>query len=334
MVLKAIGGPLVPCELPIPSPGPYDVLIKVVACGVCRTDLHIHDGELPHPKLPLILGHEVVGTAVSMGKSVHGISMGQSVGVPWLGHTCGICAYCEEGKENLCDQPSFTGYQTNGGYAEYLLADYRYCLPIPENISAIESAPLLCAGLIGYRAFCMTGESSARRRKDEICRIGFYGFGASAHLLTQIACKRGKEVYAFTRPGDEKGQAFARKMGAVWAGDSSRSPDFPLDAAIIFAPAGELIPLALRAVRKGGTVVCAGIYMSKIPSLSYDLLWGERSIRSVANLTRQDGIAFFSLIRKMKLEVSVTPFPLADANIALERLRSGQIEGAVVLTME
>jgi propanol-preferring alcohol dehydrogenase len=331
MALENVGGPLHEWDVPIPTPGHYDVLIRVFACGVCRTDLHIHDGEISPPQLPLILGHEVVGTAVSTGKLVHGIEEGQRVGVPWLGHTCGVCVSCLEGRENLCDRATFTGYHNNGGYAEYIVADYRYCFPIPENVSDKEAAPLLCSGLIGYRALCSTGLAKERKEKEEPRRIGFYGFGASAHILTQLISKQRKSVYAFTRPGDEAGQEFAKRAGAVWAGGSDDLPNSPLDAAIIFAPIGEMIPSALRAIRKGGVVVCAGIHMSKIPSFSYDLLWGERSIRSVANLTRQDGMDFFSLIRKRKLQIEVTPFPLLEANTALDQLRSGQIKGAAVL---
>ncbi len=335
MVLENIGGPLYEREMPMPRFNENEVLIKVHVCGVCRTDLHIIDGELPDSKRPLILGHQIVGTAVEMGDAVHGIVPGQPVGVPWLGHTCGSCVYCEEGRENLCDHASFTGYQQDGGYAEYVVADYRYCFPIPENVSEIDVAPLLCAGLIGYRALCMTGNGEGEgRRKEDARQIGFYGFGAAAHILTQVAYEQGKEVYAFTKPGDTEKQAFAKKVGAAWAGDSDRVPDEPLDAAIIFAPVGDLIPAALRAVKKGGVVVCAGIHMSKIPPFSYDLLWGERMIRSVANLTRQDGISFFSLIRKMKIETTVTAFKLKEANVALDRLRSGQIQGAAALVID
>ncbi len=332
MVLEKIGGPLREQEVPMPVPSKNQVLIKVRACGVCRTDRHIYDGDIAHPKLPLILGHQIVGEAVGMGRGVHGIAPGQIISVPWLGQTCGTCAYCDEGRENLCDHATFTGYQIDGGYAEYTVADYRYCLPLPENISYLEAAPLSCAGLVGYRALRMTWEGDFGKT-TAVSRIGFYGFGASAHILTQIACYQGKEVYAFTRPGDWEGQAFAREVGAVWAGDAGSPPDIPLDAAIIFAPVGDLIPAALRAVKKGGVVICAGIHMSNIPSFPYDLLWGERSIRSVSNLTRQDGIQFFALTRKLPLKVRVETFKLTEATEALDLVKAGRVKGAAVLAV-
>jgi propanol-preferring alcohol dehydrogenase len=325
MVLKRIGAPLELLDLGVPKPNSEQVLIKVAACGVCRTDLHVYDGDIREPKLPLILGHEIVGTVEETGAAVEGLSTGDRIGVPWLGKTCGACAYCDSDQENLCDRPTFTGYQINGGYAEYTVADYRYCFPIPASYSDAEAAPLLCAGLIGYRAFRMV----AGRR-----RIGLYGFGAAAHILTQVALYQGRQVFAFTRPGDEEGQAFARKLGADWAGDSDALPPEPLDAAILFAPVGTLVPMALRAVVKGGIVVCAGIHMSEIPAFSYDLLWGERMIRSVANLTRHDGFEFFELAPEVPIRTQVEIFSLGRADEALQRLRSGQIQGAAVLVME
>jgi len=325
MVLNRVGEPLRLLDLPIPRPGAGQILIKVEACGVCRTDLHVYDGDLPNPKLPLILGHEIVGTVAEIGDGVQGIRMGEPLGVPWLGKSCGSCPYCLSGRENLCDRALFTGYQIDGGYAEYTVAHHRYCFPIPEPYSHAEAAPLLCAGLIGYRAYRMAGEGR---------RVGLYGFGAAAHIVAQIARHQGREVYAFTRPGDSKGQDFARRLGAVWTGDSSTLPPEALDAAIIFAPVGSLVPVALQAVAKGGIVVCAGIHMSDIPAFPYSLLWGERTVRSVANLTRQDGLEFFEIAPKIPVRTSIETFPFPEANEALERLRRGQIQGAEVLVMD
>ncbi len=325
MVLEQVGQPLRCLDLPVPRPGSGQVLLKVKTCGVCRTDLHVCDGDLKDPKLPLILGHEIVGTIYELGAGVEGLRIGQRVGVPWLGRTCGGCSYCVSGRENLCDEAGFTGYQIDGGYAEYALADHRYCFALPEGYSDAEAAPLLCAGLIGYRALRMTGASG---------RIGLYGFGASAHIITQVARYQGREVYAFTRPGDGRKQDFARALGAAWAGDSDVLPPQVLDTAIILASAGFLIPAALRAVAKGGTVVCAGIHMDDIPPFSYDLLWGERTVRSVANLTRQDGLEFLQLAPKVPVRTEVETFPLRDATEALERLRHGRIRGAAVLVMD
>ncbi len=325
MVLEKAGQPLRLVELPIPRPGPGQVLLRVRACGVCRTDLHVIDGELAHPRLPLVLGHEIVGTVSEVGEGVVEFTTGQRLGVPWLGSTCGTCSYCRGGQENLCDQAVFTGYQINGGYAEYTVADHRYCFPIPDVYDDAEAAPLLCAGLIGYRSLRMT--ESARH-------LGLYGFGAAAHIVAQVAGYQGRQLYAFTRPGDAQAQAFARKLGAVWAGDSDALPPHELDAAIIFAPVGPLVPTALRAVRRGGVVVCAGIYMSEIPAFAYDLLWEERVIRSVANLTRQDGLDFFAIAPQVPVRPTIKRLPLEKANEALTRLRSGQIEGAAVLVMD
>jgi len=325
MVLERAGVPLKLGDVDVPRPELERVLIKVRACGVCRTDLHVYDGDLTEPKLPLILGHEIVGTVVETGVRVEGLSKGQRVGVPWLGWTCGSCSYCMSGQENLCDRAAFTGYQIDGGYAEYTVAYSRYCFPIPEGYSDAEAAPLLCAGLIGYRSLRMAGDGR---------RIGLYGFGAAAHIIAQVARYQGREVYAFTRPGDSEGQSFARALGAVWAGDSDTLPPEQLDAAVIFAPVGSLVPMALRAVVRGGVVVCAGIHMSEIPAFSYDLLWEERVVRSVANLTRQDGIEFFQVAPKVPVRTMVETFPLSEANEALNRLRSGRIQGAAVLVME
>jgi propanol-preferring alcohol dehydrogenase len=324
MILEKAGTPLILRDISRPKPHAAQVLIKIEACGVCRTDLHIVDGELTEPKLPLIPGHEIVGTVVNTGAGKGDIEIGQRVGVPWLGRTCGNCRFCDANAENLCDTAEFTGYTIDGGYAEYTLADPRYCFPIPGRYTSAEAAPLLCAGLIGFRSYRMAGAAQ---------RLGLYGFGAAAHILTQIAVSQGQEVYAFTRPGDHDGQAFARRLGAVWAGDSDRLPPQRLDAAILFAPVGALVPAALQALTKGGVVVCAGIHMSNIPSFSYDLLWGERVLRSVANLTRDDGVEFFDLISRVPVETHVETFPLAGANEALARLRDGKIQGAAVLVM-
>jgi alcohol dehydrogenase, propanol-preferring len=323
MVLDAPHHPL-RCEQQqaIPRPGTREVQIRICACGVCRTDLHVVDGELTHPKLPLVPGHEIVGTVTAVGTGVRNIKIGDRVGVPWLGWTCGECAYCRSGRENLCASARFTGYQIDGGYAEYTVADARFCFPIPSGFTDAEAAPLLCAGLIGYRALRLAGDAP---------RLGLYGFGAAAHIAVQVARHRGQKVYAFTKPGDMAGQDFARGLGAVWAGDSNTLPPEPLDAALIFAPAGELVPAALAASVKGGTVVCAGIHMTDIPSFPYSLLWGERVVRSVANLTRRDGEEFLAIAAKIPVRTTIAPFALADANEALTRLREGRIEGAAVL---
>ncbi|MEE8545720.1 MAG: zinc-dependent alcohol dehydrogenase family protein [Alphaproteobacteria bacterium] len=325
MVLEKAGEPLVACDLPIPEPGPHQVLVRVSACGVCRTDLHVVDGELTEPKLPLVPGHEIIGTVAATGAGVERFSEGARVGIPWLGATCGACRYCRAGHENLCARPAFTGYQLDGGYAEYALADARYCFPIPGHYGDAEAAPLMCAGLIGYRALRLAGEAE---------RLGLYGFGAAAHIVAQLARYQGRRVFAFTRPGDAQAQAFAAELGAEWAGASGEAPPEPLDAAIIFAPVGALVPEALKALDKGGTVVCAGIHMSDIPAFPYRILWEERVIRSVANLTRADGEEFLDLAPRVPVRTEVEPFPLAEANRALERLRSGQIRGAAVLMME
>jgi alcohol dehydrogenase, propanol-preferring len=322
MVLHAPRQPLRATELPIPVPGPGQVLVRVRACAVCRTDLHVVDGELPHPKLPLVPGHEIVGTVTAAGEGVQRFKSGDRVGVPWLGGTCGDCEYCRTGRENLCDRPRFTGYTFDGGYAEYTVADQRFCVPIPAAYSDADAAPLLCAGLIGYRSLAKTGQAK---------RIGIYGFGAAAHIITQVARFQGRQIYAFTRPGDREGQQFALSLGAAWVGNSDALPPDQLDAAIIFAPAGELVPLALKAVRKGGTVVCGGIHMSSIPAFPYELLWEERSLCSVANLTRQDAEEFFALAPRVPVRTTVQTIPLGEANEALDRLRSGLIKGAAVL---
>ncbi|HEY9642242.1 MAG TPA: zinc-dependent alcohol dehydrogenase family protein [Coleofasciculaceae cyanobacterium] len=322
MILKAAGHPLEEVELPVPVPHPDQVLIRVHTCGVCRTDLHIVDGELRQPKLPLIPGHQIVGTVVGNSSA---FPIGTRVGVPWLGHTCTHCHYCQSGRENLCDQAQFTGYQIDGGYAEYTVADQRFCFPIPTGYPDLQAAPLLCAGLIGYRSLMMTGAAK---------RLGIYGFGAAAHIIIQVARHQERQIFAFTRSGDTSGQQFARKLGAVWAGSSAEAPPEPLDAAIIFAPVGALVPTALKAVAKGGTVVCAGIHMSDIPSFAYELLWGERVLRSVANLTRRDGEEFLALAPQVPVQTQVEAFPLAAANQALESLRSGKIQGAAVLVVD
>ena len=322
MILRARGDRLALVDAPRPEPGPGQMLLRVHACGVCRTDLHVVDGDLPHGKLPIIPGHEVVGSVVACGSAVSDYRAGDRVGVPWLGFTCGVCEYCERGQENLCDHARFTGYDLDGGYAEYIVADQRYCLPLPREYDDAAAAPLLCAGLIGYRSLIMAGDAR---------RLGIYGFGAAAHIVAQVARYRGREVYAFTRAGDDQAQAFARELGAVWAGPSGTSPPHPLDAAIIFAPVGALVVSALRAVRKGGTVVCAGIHMSDIPAFPYELLWGERTLRSVANLTRKDGLDFLTLAPRVPVRTTVERFSLTDANEALTRLRHGRVTGAAVL---
>jgi propanol-preferring alcohol dehydrogenase len=301
------------------------VLIQVRACAVCRTDLHVVDGELPDPKLPLVPGHEIVGAVAERGTGAERFALGARVGVPWLGWTCGECQYCRSKRENLCDRAKFTGYNIDGGYAEFTVADERFCFPIPEGYSDAEAAPLLCAGLIGYRSLRKTGDAR---------RLGIYGFGAAAHIIAQVARYEGREIYAFTRPGDSEAQEFARKLGAVWAGGSEQLPPERLDAAIVLAPVGALVPQALRALAKGGIVVCGGIHMSDVPSFPYDILWQERSICSVANLTRQDGTEFLNLAPRVPVRAQVQPFPLAEANNALASLREGKIHGAAVLLME
>ncbi|MGN6808095.1 MAG: zinc-dependent alcohol dehydrogenase family protein [Trinickia sp.] len=310
-------------ELPDPTPGPGQLLIRIRACGVCRTDLHVVDGELAHPKTPVIPGHEIVGVVAGLGEGVTEFRLGERVGVPWLGHTCGQCRYCRGGRENLCDRPAFTGYTLDGGYAEWVTADSRYCLPIPARYSDAEAAPLLCAGLIGYRTLAMAGDAR---------RIGIYGFGAAAHIVAQVARHQQRIVYAFTRPGDAAAQQLARRLGARWAGGSDAAPPEPLDAALIFAPVGALVPAALAAVVKGGIVVCGGIHMSAIPSFPYDLLWGERRLVSVANLTREDGHAFMRIAGQVPLRIETTLYPLREANRALSDLREGRLTGAAVLT--
>ena len=322
---KRSGPPLTLKELDIPRPGHDQVLIKVSACAVCRTDLHVADGDLSEPKLPLIPGHEIVGQIIETGANVEGFRVGDRVGVPWLGHTCGTCRFCKSGRENLCDSAKFTGYTIDGGFADYTVADARYAFPLPERFSDREAAPLLCAGLIGYRALAMAGDAR---------RLGLYGFGAAAHIIAQVAHHQGRRVHAFTRPGDDKGKAFARDLGAVWAGDSTESPPEPLDAAIIFAPVGALVPQALRALDKGGRVVCAGIHMSEIPAFPYEILWRERSICSVANLTRKDGEEFLAIAPKVPVKTSTVAYSLEDANRALDDLRNGRFEGAAVLMMD
>ncbi|MCU0841328.1 MAG: zinc-dependent alcohol dehydrogenase family protein [Thiobacillaceae bacterium] len=322
MTLRAHGEALVPESRPVPAPAAGQLLLRVSACGVCRTDLHVVDGELPDVPLPIVPGHEIVGRVAALGAGVAGFRPGGRVGVPWLGWTCGECEHCRAGRENLCDRARFTGYQLDGGYAEYALADARYCFPLPEGYNDADAAPLLCAGLIGHRALAMAGAGE---------RLGLYGFGAAAHIVAQVARWQGRRVFAFTRPGDAAAQAFALSLGAEWAGDSDTAPPEPLDAAILFAPVGALVPAALRAVRKGGTVVCGGIHMSDIPAFPYALLWGERQLRSVANLTRRDGEDFLALAPRVPVRAAVATFPLAAANEVLARLREGRLTGAAVL---
>ncbi len=322
MLLDAPGLPLRLADVPRPDPAAGEIRVKVAACGVCRTDLHVADGDLEHPKRPIIPGHEIVGRVEKLGPGVTTFALGDRVGIPWLGHTCGTCPYCQSGRENLCDRPGFTGYQIDGGYAEYAVADASYCFPIPEGLGDVEAAPLLCAGLIGYRSL----------RMAEPCRVlGIYGFGAAAHIVAQVARHEGMEVLAFVRPGDTAAQDFARALGCIWAGGSDEAPPRPLDAAIVFAPVGSLVPQALAAVRKGGTVVLGGIHMSDIPSMPYSLLWGERAVRSVANLTRQDAIDFLALAPRIPVKTHTEAMPLAQANEALGRLRRGDLTGALVL---
>ncbi len=325
MVLHRQQAPLVLEEVARPEPSDLQLLIRVQACGVCRTDLHVVDGDLSEPRLPLIPGHQIVGLVEQTGAAARGYSVGDRVGVPWLGGSCGNCEFCRRGEENLCDRAIYTGYQINGGFAEYCVADHRFCFPIPAAYPDLQAAPLLCAGLIGYRSLSMTGAAE---------RLGFYGFGAAAHILIQVARYQQRRVYAFTRDGDARGQAFARELGAVWAGGATESPPEPLDAAIIFAPVGGLVPAALRAVRKGGVVVCAGIHMSDIPSFPYALLWGERSVRSVANLTRGDGEAFMTLAPRVPVQTKVRVYPLERLNQALDDLRHGRFEGAAVIVVD
>jgi propanol-preferring alcohol dehydrogenase len=322
MVLHEPAQPLVAEERPVPEPGAGQVLLKVKACGVCRTDLHVVDGELPGPKPLVVPGHEIAGEVVSVGEGATRFKPGERVGVPWLGSTCGNCRYCTSGRENLCDNARFTGYTLDGGYAEYTLAEQDYCFAIPSGYSDFEAAPLLCAGLIGYRSLKMAGDAK---------RLGIYGFGAAAHIVAQVARWQGREVFAFVRPGDEAAKQFARDLGAVWAGDSTERPPVELDAAILFAPVGAHLPAALTSVAKGGTVVCGGIHMSDIPSFPYRLLWGERVVRSVANLTRADGEEFLSIAPQVPVRTQTQPYPLTDANQALDDLRHGRLRGAAVL---
>ncbi len=325
MLFEKTHQPLRMAEVPIPKPGVGQVLVRVRACAVCRTDLHVVDGELSKPKLPLIPGHEIVGIVEEKGTGVDRFKIGDRVGIPWLGWTCGICSYCVGGHENLCDQARFTGYTIDGGYAEYTVADQRFCFAIPDSYGDAEAAPLLCAGLIGYRSLVKAGNGK---------RLGIYGFGAAAHIVAQVARYQKRDIYGFTRPGDEEAKKFALALGAVWAGGSNELPPLQLDAAILFAPVGELVPQALRSLAKGGIVVCGGIHMSDIPSFPYEILWEERSICSVANLTRRDGEEFLALAPKVPVRTKVQTFPLEEANVALNQLRSGKVQGAAVLVME
>jgi alcohol dehydrogenase, propanol-preferring len=322
MVLERPRTPLIMRERPVPAPGPGEVLIEIAACGVCRTDLHVVDGELPDPALPLVPGHEIVGRVTALGSGVMNHAVGARVGVPWLGGTDGVCPYCREGRENLCDRPVLTGYTRDGGYATHTLADARFCFPLPQDADAVALAPLLCAGLIGWRSYRMAGTGKS---------LGIYGFGAAAHILCQVAVWQGRRVHAFTRPGDDAAQAFARRLGAIWAGGSDARPPEPLDAAIIFAPVGSLVPAALAVVKKGGRVVCGGIHMSDIPSFPYRLLWEEREIVSVANLTRADAHEFLALAPRAGVKTETVAYPLAQANAALADLREGRLQGAAVV---
>lgn len=324
MVLEASRAQLRETRVPRPTPGPGQILVRVCACAVCRTDLHVLDGELPHPKLPLVPGHEIIGRVVETGRGADHFKPGDRVGIPWLGWTCGECRYCRSGRENLCEKARFTGYTLDGGYAEYLVADERFCFSIPDSYSDAHAAPLLCAGLIGYRCLAKTGDAE---------RLGLYGFGAAAHIVIQIARHQGRKIFAFTRPGNTTSQKFALSLGADWAGASNTQPPEPLDAAIIFAPIGGLVPQALKAVARGGTVVCGGIHMSDIPSFPYDLLWQERTVCSVANLTRRDGEEFMALASRIPIQTIIQTFPLAEANQALTCLRTGKLQGAAVLMM-
>lgn len=326
MVFEGLGRRLQLMQVPVPDPGPEQVLLHIHACGVCHTDLHIIDGELPNPKLPLILGHQIVGTVAGIGKQVQRFKLGDRVGVPWLGYTDGSCRYCLRGQENLCDHPLFTGYNLDGGFAEYTVADQRFCFPLPSSYNHVEAAPLLCAGLIGYRTYRLAGE--------HIESLGIYGFGAAAHIIAQLAKHQGKKIFAFTRPGDSQAQAFALRLGAVWAGSSEETPPEELDAALIFAPVGPLVVAALRATAKGGVIVSGGIHMSDIPSFPYRLLWEERVIRSVANLTRQDGEEFLAIAPQVPVKTDVQVYPLEQANEALDDLRHGKVQGAAVLAVD
>jgi alcohol dehydrogenase, propanol-preferring len=325
MILEVPGEPLRIAEVATPQPGDGQVLLRVHCCAVCRTDLHVVDGELPDPSLPLIPGHQIVGTVEKIGERADNFTVGERVGVPWLGWTDGECRYCLSGRENLCENARFTGYQLDGGYAEYAVADARFCFPIPEGFSGLRAAPLLCAGLIGHRSLRFAGDAE---------RLGLYGFGASAHIVAQVAAHEGRRVFAFTSPHDDEAQEFARQLGAEWAGSSEETPPEELDAAIIFAPVGALVPAALRAVARGGRVVCAGIHMSDIPSFPYEILWGERSVISVANLTRQDGLDFLAIAPEVPVRTEVVPFPLEEANEALDALRGGHVRGAAVLVVD
>jgi propanol-preferring alcohol dehydrogenase len=325
MLLTEQREPLIPAEVPVPMPGEGQVLVKVSTCGVCRTDLHVLDGDLTEPKLPLILGHQIVGTVMWLGEGVNRFELGQRIGVPWLGYTDGTCRYCQRGQENLCDHPEFTGYTLDGGYAEFAVADQRYCFPLPDSYNDLSAAPLLCAGLIGYRTYRLAGEY--------VEKLGIYGFGAAGHIIAQVASYQGKQVYAFTRPGDTTTQDFARSLGVYWAGGSDENPPDELDAALVLAPVGPLMVTALKAVAKGGVVVSGGIHMTDIPSFPYHLLWEERTIKSVANLTRQDGEEFLAIAPQVPVKTAVTPYPLEDANQALDDLRSGALDGAAVLTI-
>ncbi len=322
MLLESARTPLAARRVAIPVPQADELLIRVRCCGVCRTDLHVLDGELDSPKFPLVLGHQIVGTVVAHGREVEGVVEGQRIGVPWLGRACGVCRFCTSGSENLCNLAAFTGYQLDGGYAEYAVVQARFALPMPGSFPDLQAAPLLCAGLIGYRALSMAGDAE---------HIGLYGFGSSAHIIAQVARYQGRKVYAFTRPQDHKAQEFARRLGVDFAGGSDELPPVTLDAAIIFAPAGALVPRALRAIRRGGTVVCAGIHMSDIPSFPYELLWGERTLRSVANLTRRDGLEFLELAPRVPVQTEVHPYALEEANRALDDLREGRFSGSAVL---
>jgi len=325
MVFDGPGRPLRETAIEVPEPAVGQVRLRVRTCGVCRTDLHVVDGDLREPKLPLVLGHQIVGEIEALGPDVGDRSIGERVGVPWLGWTCGVCRYCTSGRENLCAEARFTGYQLDGGYAERAVADARFCLPVPAGFPDLQAAPLLCAGLIGWRCLKMTGDAEL---------VGLYGFGGAAHIVAQVARFQGRRLFAFTRPGDERAQAFARELGAEWAGGSDEPPPEPLDAAILFAPAGELIPTALRAVAPGGTVVCGEIHMSDIPAFPYELLWGERTVRSVANLTRADGVEFLALAPEVPVVTRVTSFPLERANDALDTLRRGSVDGTIALVVD
>jgi len=324
MIFEQEGAPLRSVELPVPEPAPHQVRVRVEACGLCRTDLHLIDGELDAAKRPVVPGHQIVGTIEKLGDAVARPALGARVGIPWLGSTCGNCGFCTSERENLCDRAQFTGYQLDGGLAEFTVADASYCFPLADDFPAVQAAPLMCAGLIGFRALGLTRQAK---------RLGLYGFGAAAHIAAQVALYFGQELYAFTRPGDKRGQAFAKELGAHWSGGSDDAPPNALDAAIIFAPVGELVPVALRAVAKGGTVVCAGIHMSDIPTFPYALLWGERSVRSVANLTRNDGVEFLRLATEIPVQTHVTPFALEEANAALDAIRNGTLDGAAVVVI-